>query len=211
MPQFSGWDGGWDIPSDYRDHRQYNETGADILPGPEAGGEAPVPDFGTWEPPSYHGSSSPTFNFGDVPEYHASRFNAPSFEDAQNDPGYRFRLDAGTQALNRSAAARGVLRTGGTLKDIAEYGQNFGAQEYKSVWDRAMQGYQANENANRAEYAPLLAQYQNQFQAEMARGQSAFDREYQIYNSDLQAQMAREQMLNQNLQFPGPMAPTYPG
>lgn len=30
---------------------------------------------------------------------------------------------------------RGYLRTGGTLRDLVEYGQNFSASEYRNVFD----------------------------------------------------------------------------
>jgi hypothetical protein len=161
--------------------------------------------------PTYSGASSPTYHFGDVPQFNAPQFSAPTFEQAQNEPGYQFRLNAGTDALNRSAAARGVLRTGGTLKDITEYGQNFGAQEYKSVFDRAMQQYGTKYQAAKDTYAPKFAQYNNQFQAEQARALAEFQRQYELYQTEAQLQMGKEQLINSNLQFGAPTFPSYGG
>src|SRR5690349_2990878 len=59
------------------------------------------------------GSAFPDFNFGAAPKFTAPQFALPSFSDAQNEPGYQFRLKAGSDALERSAAAKGLLRTGG--------------------------------------------------------------------------------------------------
>lgn len=56
--------------------------------------------------------------------------------DFQQDPGYQFRMQEGQKALERSAAARGGLQTGGTLKALAQYGQNFASNEYQNAYNR---------------------------------------------------------------------------
>lgn len=53
-------------------------------------------------------------------------------------PGFQFRFDEGLDALQRSAAAKGTLLTGGTLKDIVNYGQNFASNEFQQQWMRDM-------------------------------------------------------------------------
>jgi hypothetical protein len=52
------------------------------------------------------------------------------------DPGYQFRLKEGMQGLERSAAARGGLLSGGTLKGIQRYGQDMASQEYQNAFNR---------------------------------------------------------------------------
>lgn len=47
-----------------------------------------------------------------------------------NSPGYQFRLDQGNQAINRSAAAKGMLGSGNTLAELAKYGQGMASTEY---------------------------------------------------------------------------------
>lgn len=45
-------------------------------------------------------------------------------------PGYQFRLQQGTNALDRSAAARGLSLSGAQQKALSDYGQNAGSAEY---------------------------------------------------------------------------------
>jgi hypothetical protein len=54
----------------------------------------------------------------------------------QQDPGYAFRLSEGQKALDRSAAARGGLISGGALKAAQRYGQDMGSQEYMNAFNR---------------------------------------------------------------------------
>jgi hypothetical protein len=59
-----------------------------------------------------------------------------SMADYQADPGYAFRLGEGQKALERSAAARGGLISGGALKAATRYGQDMGSQEYQNAFNR---------------------------------------------------------------------------
>jgi hypothetical protein len=61
----------------------------------------------------------------------------------QQDPGYAFRLSEGQKALDRQAAARGGLISGGALKAAQRYGQEMGSQEYTNAFNR----YQTERNA----------------------------------------------------------------
>jgi hypothetical protein len=61
--------------------------------------------------------------------------------DYQADPGYAFRLSEGQKALDRQAAARGGLISGGALKAAQRYGQEMGSQEYQNAYNRAYTGY----------------------------------------------------------------------
>ena len=54
----------------------------------------------------------------------------------QADPGYNFRMAEGLKALERSASARGLLQSGGTLKGIQQYGQNLASSEYENAFSR---------------------------------------------------------------------------
>ncbi len=92
--------------------------------------------------------------------YTPPTFTPPTAESVQNDPGYQFRLKSGTEALNRAAAAKGVLRTGGTLKDILSYGQDLGSQEYGNAFDRYMQQYGAQRQNAQDVYQAQLQQQQ---------------------------------------------------
>lgn len=48
----------------------------------------------------------------------------------QNLPGYQFSLNQGQQALDRSAASRGLLLSGAQLKDSQQFGQGLAQQNY---------------------------------------------------------------------------------
>ncbi|MEB3201888.1 MAG: hypothetical protein VKK05_03620 [Synechococcus sp.] len=70
----------------------------------------------------------------------------------QADPGYQFRMDEGMKALERSAAARGGLLSGGFLRGATRYGQGVAAQEYQNAFNR----YQ---DERRARLGPLFDLY----------------------------------------------------
>ncbi len=70
------------------------------------------------------------------------QFQAPTLQQAQNEPGYQFALSQGTQALDRSAAASGNLLTGNTGEALQQYGQNLGEENYQNVYNRSLQQYQ---------------------------------------------------------------------
>jgi len=57
-------------------------------------------------------------------------------------PGYQFRVDQGRQAIERSAAARGGLNSGATMKALQNFGQGMAADEYGTFYNRlgAMSG-----------------------------------------------------------------------
>ena len=73
----------------------------------------------------------------------ASRYTNFGPEQFQADPGYQFRLSEGTKALERSAAARGGLISGGSLKAAQRYGQDMASNEYTNAFNR----YQAERQA----------------------------------------------------------------
>ena len=78
--------------------------------------------------------------------------------DFQQDPGYAFRQAEGMKALERSAAARGNLLSGSTLKGVQRFGQDLASQEYQNAFNR----YQVN-RSNKL----------NPLQSLMGSGQSA--------------------------------------
>lgn len=118
---------------------------------------------------------SPIFNFPDLPGFTPPDFVGPDAESVLKDPGYQFRLQSGTNALQNSAAAKGVTRTGGTLKDLIEYGQNFASNEYGDAYNRALQAFDRKYQGMHDSFAPRLMQYQTMSQAEIARAMAQFN------------------------------------
>jgi hypothetical protein len=100
---------------------QFEQTREDQAPYREAGYNALA------EMQRTAGNVPGAFKFGNY------EFNA--------DPGYGFRLSEGQKALDRQAAARGGLISGGALKAATRFGQDMGSQEYQNAFNRALTGY----------------------------------------------------------------------
>ena len=66
----------------------------------------------------------------------ASNYKPFGTEQFQADPGYAFRLSEGMKALDRTAAARGGLLSGATLKGAERYNQDLASQEYTNAFNR---------------------------------------------------------------------------
>lgn len=73
----------------------------------------------------------------------ASQYTPFGMKQFQTDPGYQFRMAEGVKALERSAAARGLLQSGGTLKDITRFGQDVASSEYQNAFQRYLTERQA--------------------------------------------------------------------
>lgn len=59
-----------------------------------------------------------------------------TIDDFHKDPGYDFRQQEGEKGVERSAAARGGILSGGALKAIARYNSDFASGEYGKAYDR---------------------------------------------------------------------------
>ncbi|CDO34552.1 hypothetical protein [Novosphingobium sp. KN65.2] len=56
----------------------------------------------------------------------------------ETSPGYQFRLDEGIKAIQRSAAARGSLASGATMKSLNNYAQGQASGEYNNYVNSLM-------------------------------------------------------------------------
>lgn len=56
--------------------------------------------------------------------------------DLTQDPGYQFRLEQGTDAINRSLGARGKVFSGEALKAAQDYGQGLADSTYNDAYNR---------------------------------------------------------------------------
>lgn len=63
------------------------------------------------------------------------------------DPGFQFRLQQGQNAIETSAAARGGLNSGRTLKALTQYGQNLASDEYSNAYNRVYGRFINDRNA----------------------------------------------------------------
>lgn len=62
--------------------------------------------------------------------------NAPDMSQFTASPGYQFRYDQGLQAIDRGAAARGLLHSGGAVKAEQRFGEGLAANEFGDWWNR---------------------------------------------------------------------------
>ena len=76
-----------------------------------------------------------------------------AMSDYEADPGYAFRLAEGNKALERSAAARGMLMSGKMFKGAQRFGQDLASQEYQNAFNR----YQTNRSNQLNPLGTLMA------------------------------------------------------
>ena len=70
-----------------------------------------------------------------------------NFQDIQNlDPGYQFRMDQASKALQASAAAKGAALGGGTLSSLMNLNQNMASAEAQNAFSRLTQSQQQRFN-----------------------------------------------------------------
>lgn len=120
-----------------------------VVGGPKLGAGGGMPGAPGGAPASGAAPSGGSFpGFGSLLQTNPySTFTAPTGLTEQNDPGYQARLALGTDALQRSAAARGGLLTGATGKALDTYAQDYASNEYSNVYNRAFNTNAANYNA----------------------------------------------------------------
>lgn len=109
--------------------------------------------------PGYFASAA-----GSAPQLNLPEFVAPTGEEVlKGDPSYQFRVGQGLQALRQGRAAQGTLNTGGTLKDILEYGQKAASQEYGNFFDRSRSVWGLNRDRLTDMYNASYKNYLDQY------------------------------------------------
>jgi hypothetical protein len=154
---------------------------------PAAGGAAPgaaggVGSFGGMGGPRPYGTSAAP----EATPFSYAAFQAPApFEAPQlnetTDPGYKARLTTGLDAIQHSAAAKGTLLTGGTLKGLNRFAQDYASNEYGNVYNRARGAYDTNFNQG-------LQAYNTNYNTAYQPWQSNFNNAYQSWQGNLGAQ-----------------------
>ena len=135
------------------------------------------------------------------PEYTAPEiptiepWRQPSEQDMYADPSFGFRKGIGEQALLNNRAAQGLSRSGGTLKDLLAYNQNFASQEYGNIANRSLEGWRSNTDAtlrrsgleqerSRSMYEPQFAEYQNKVAVATRVPELEYDRSWREFLAD---------------------------
>lgn len=125
--------------------RQYDQTRTDFAPWREAGGQA-IGSLSAMLQPGY---------------------------DHTTSPGYQFRFNEGQRAVEGSAASKGMLMSGGTLKDLTRFGQGVAADDFNQQFNRtasvAAGGQQVNSTLGQLGAATASNIGNNMMQAGNAR------------------------------------------
>jgi len=126
----------------------------------------------------------------------------PGVPDWSTDPGYDFRLREGQKALERSAAAKGTLLNGGTLKSLNDYSQNVASQEYGNIYNRKYGEYTDTYNRNKADYTTgynkALGEYQGAFNVFQANQQGQLNPNLALMGA---GQVSSNQLANTGLGY----------
>lgn len=130
----------------------YDQTRADLMPYADAGRTALSQLMGEMGPDGY-------FN------------QTYTGQDIYSDPSYQFRLQQGQDAIQSSAAAKGGLLSGATLKALQGYGQDMASQEYQDAYNRfnADQTNQYNRLSNLVGVGQNAAAQQGNYGAQTAQ------------------------------------------
>jgi hypothetical protein len=88
--------------------RQFQQTRADFAPWREVGGQAIGDAYGMTQPGYDHTTS----------------------------PGYQFRFSEGQRAVESGAASKGMLMSGGTMKDLLRFGDGVASADYGDQFNR---------------------------------------------------------------------------
>ncbi len=136
----------------------------------------------TLEPLNYPQFNAPTFT-APAPFSYAD-FQAPTLQQAQNEPGFQFALEQGLKAMENSKAYQGTYRSGGTIKGLNDYARNAANQNYNDVFRRSGETY----DRNRSNAADI-------YSTNYGVSRDVFDRNYQAAK-DTYAPQARAAELN---------------
>jgi hypothetical protein len=139
--------------------------------------------------PSFGGRSRLTYDIPGAPRFRAPTFKSPTLEDAQNEPGYAFARNEGQRALESSAAAKGTLNTGGTLKNVLAWGNKFAEQNYGNVYNRALSAFDRLYQGELDMYKPLLTEWQTRTAGNMRAADQAWAREMDLYRAQIERWM----------------------
>ena len=87
---------------------------------------------------------------GALPEFRANIAEQPTYADTVAnigaDPGFRFEMQQGQNAIQGAAATRGLLRSGRTLKDLAAYAQNLAQARAGDAFTRELNAFNNKQN-----------------------------------------------------------------
>jgi len=136
--------------------------------------DSPVFDWPQWDAPVYTPEQ-----FDPYPEMvKRPDYKSLSLEEAMNEPGLKAGLLEGRKQIENSAAARGTLRSGGTLKDIFDWTNTRTQQGYDTAESRNFRNWGANNDLDFRTYGTNRDTYWGNNDRRQQSSLDAFDRRY---------------------------------
>ena len=80
-------------------------------------------------------------------------------ENLASDPGYKFGLDQGTQGIERGQASRGNFLSGGAMKELARFNEDYAGTKFDNAFNRNLSTYSTNLNRRQNEWNTNLGAY----------------------------------------------------
>ena len=124
-------------------------------------------------------------------------FQAPTIQDALNQPGYQFNLQEGEKGLQSWAAAKGTLNSSDTGKALTNYAENAAQSDYQNVYNNMLQAYNTNYQTQytdpynisyqgaTAAFAPQMTAYSTQAQAGQYQRNATYQDQYASWLAQL--------------------------
>lgn len=121
-------------------------------------------------------------------------------------PGSQYLQDQQQKAIQRSAAARGTLLTGGLLKGLQANAEGLAAQDFENAFNRQLAGYTTNRATNAQNFGQQMASYGGGLDAFRANTDAALrsrglDIEEKYGNYDRAYQASKDQQKYQQSQM----------
>lgn len=80
-------------------------------------------------------------------------------QDLQNDPGYQFGLNQGTQGIERGQASRGNFLSGAAMKELTRFNEDYAGTKFNDAFNRASSTYNTNLTRRQNEWNTNLNAY----------------------------------------------------
>jgi hypothetical protein len=84
------------------------------------------------------------------------KFSFDNPEQWINSPAYQWQLQQGQDAIQNSAAARGLGDSGNTLKELTKYGQGLASTYYNDAFNRALTTFDTNQRSTLQNLGTLI-------------------------------------------------------
>jgi hypothetical protein len=154
--------------------RPLNAPGPFLPPDPGAAPRGPMLGATPFNPmvPTA-GFQAPTVGHAPTPTPYGT-FTAPDVHQLDADPTYQYDLAQQQKAIQRSAAARGTLLSGGLLKALQTNASGVAGQHYGEIYGRARDTYTTNRDTNAQNFGQGITSFSADTGATLDAGRLGF-------------------------------------